>query len=276
MADQVLVLGHIAQSRTATTGFSPSDVEELFLNLALPRAARTSNVMARLEGRALLTRGRGRGAVWRVTPEGREHIRCLDLIDDLPALLSEVENVGSSRLGGAIHPLLPPELAPPELLRNLDSFLKAHPFETNVFAMTRFPEAAGNSDPLRDALEAARTACSSHGLELHLASDHAIVDDLWANVAAYMWACRYGVAFFEDTRGVGVNHNMTIEVGGMLMTGRRCALLKDTTIAKLPTDLVGRIYKPVDVASPESVFNAVHEWISRDLQLGPCHSCVAA
>ena len=58
-----------------------------------------------------------------------------------------------------------------------------------------------------------------------LGNDRKIVDDLWANVAAHMWACKYGIRFFEDRRGRGVNYNLSIEVGGMLTTGRRLALL---------------------------------------------------
>jgi hypothetical protein len=55
--------------------------------------------------------------------------------------------------------------------------------------MTRFPDEQdeANPDPLGPALEIARDACASHGLEFHLASDRMIVDDLWANVAAHMW-----------------------------------------------------------------------------------------
>jgi len=68
-----------------------------------------------------------------------------------------------------------------------------------------------------------------------------------------MWASRYGVAFFEDRRGRRVNYNLTIEIGSMLMTGRRCALLKDTSVEKLPTDLVGKIYKEVDLDHVKTV-----------------------
>jgi len=62
-----------------------------------------------------------------------------------------------------------------------------------------------------------------------------------------MWACRYGIAFFENTHDNGLNYNLTIEVGGMLLSGRRCALLKDQTVPAMPTDLVGQIYKSVDL-----------------------------
>jgi hypothetical protein len=88
-----------------------------------------------------------------------------------------------------------------------------------------------------------------------------------------MWACRYGLAFFEDRMKAGLNYNLTIEVGSMLMAGRRCGLLKDTSIKKMPTDLVGRIYKDVDVGNPMTVSRAVHEWLRADLGLGRRSEC---
>src|SRR5438874_1801095 len=82
---------------------------------------------------------------------------------------------------------------------------------------------------------------ATHGLRLHLASDAIVEDTLFANVAAYMWACRYGFALLEDRVEEGVNYNVVIEVGAMFMAGRQTALLKDTTVPTLPTDLVGHI-----------------------------------
>jgi hypothetical protein len=167
--------------------------------------------------------------------------------------------------------------APPSLLPVLGDFLARHPFDQNVFGMTRFPDEqrAAPIDPVKPALEVAREVCKLHSLEFHLASDRAMDDDLWTNVAAHMWASRYGIAFFEDraTPTRGVNYNLTIEVGGMLMTGRRCALLKDKSIEKMPTDLVGKIYKSVDLNRPDTVEGALHAWMRDDLALGPCGRC---
>jgi hypothetical protein len=194
---------------------------------------------------------------------------------DVAALLAEAATAGTSMLGHATLALLSPALAPPGLIGPLSDFLARHPFERNVFGMTRFPDEGedATADPVRPALGVARDVCAGHGLELHLASDRAMDDDLWTNVAAHMWASRYGIAFFENRRGLGVNYNLTIEVGSMLMAGRRCALLKDTTIPTMPTDLVGRIYKSVDLDVPEAVEEALHRWIRDDLALGPCSRC---
>jgi hypothetical protein len=194
---------------------------------------------------------------------------------DLAVLTAEAASERPSLFGQTTHPLIPPSLAPPELLTPLRVFIEAHPFDSNVFGMTRFPDEQDESDldPLAGALDVARRACANHGLEFHLASDRMIVDDLWANVAAHMWACRYGIAFFEDRKGRGINYNLTIEVGGMMVAGRRLALLKDGSIERLPTDLVGKIYKSVDLDDLDATASAIHLWLRDDLLLGACPEC---
>ena len=138
--------------------------------------------------------------------------------------------------------------------------------------MTRFADDQ-SEDAVAAAVVSAKSACADHGLEFHLASDRALSDNLWENVAGHMWSSRYGIAFFEDRVDKNINYNVTIEVGAMLMTGRRCALLKDTSVDALPTDLVGHIYKEVDLASKDRVSETVHTWIREDLDLGRCTNC---
>ena len=251
-------------------------VDSLFHEFSLPGPAKTHNVLASLERKGLVRRGNDRG-LWRVTPTGRSESERLVSGIDLAALVAEAAASGA-RLGGAEHPVILPEFgAPPELIPVLHNFLSEHEFDRNVFGMTRFPTEGSDKppDPVRGALDAARRACRAHGLEFHLASDRQLHDDLWTNVAAHMWASRYGVGFFEDlaepTRGL--NYNLTTEVGAMLITGRRCCLLRDPSISFLPTDLVGRIRKDVNLGDPGAVETLVHTWIRDDLRLGACPVC---
>jgi len=81
---------------------------------------------------------------------------------------------------------------------------------------------------------------------------------------------RYGLALVEDLAGEGINENLIIEVGAMVMTGRRCALLKDESVERLPTDLVGHIYKPVRFDDAAEVAKEIHRWCAEDLSLGEC------
>jgi hypothetical protein len=271
-----LVLARLVEARSESGDFSASGVDALFHELRLPGPVRTSNVIAALARQKLVRKGKERG-LWRVTPKGvataEERLTGIELA----ALSAEAEKGGSS-LGGAPHAVLPPEIgAPPSLIPVLRKFLAEHPFDNNVFGMTRFPdeEAEDPIDPVKPALVVAREVCELHGLEFHLASDRAMDDDLWTNIAAHMWASRHGIAFFEDLAKPkrGVNYNLTIEVGAMLMTGRRCAILKDKSIERMPTDLVGKIYKSVDLAKTATVSKALHAWIRDDLGLGPCAVC---
>jgi hypothetical protein len=275
--DQVLVLSRLAEARSESGRFAPVALDNLFDDFALPRPAKVSNVLSRLESRGDVSRQREGRASWRLTPAGR--VRSVELIRDidLAAVVAEVAAEHPPLFGRTAHPLIPPSLAPPELLSPLRIFLEEHAFDSNVFGMTRFPDEQDESDtdPLAVVLDGVRDACVSHGLEFHLASDRMIVDDLWANVAAHMWACRYGIAFFEDRKGRGINYNLTIEVGSMLMAGRRLALLKDVSIDRLPTDLVGKIYKSIDFDHADATTAAIHTWLSEDLGLGSCRRCAA-
>lgn len=213
---------------------------------------------------------------WSLTPAGREQIS--DLVGEFePSTVAvELASVPGAEVADVLHTLIPPTLAPAPWLPGIHRMLRDSPFERNVFCMTRFPESEGDTeylDPVRDAIPAMREALAKHGLKMHLASDRQLADDLYSNIAAHMWACQFGIGLFEDRLGRGLNENMLIEVGSMIVIGRRCALLKDAPIEKMPTDFVGQIYKEVDFGDSSSVADAVHGWAADDLGLGRCEAC---
>lgn len=266
IGDQILSLARLVQARSDTGLFGPSDIDELLDEVGLPRPTRTSNVLARLAAAKppSLTRVKNtHGQSWKLTPVGRAIAQTLMSDMDAAALHAEMESEPATVLGNTAHTVVPASFAPPDLLKPLREFLDDHPFDNNVFGMTRFPgepKTEGRADPVAPALEVAREVCTSHGLEFHLASDRQIVDDLWGNVAAHMWGSRYGIAFFENRARKGLNYNLTIEVGSMLVLGRRTALLKDKSIKAMPTDLVGKIYTSVDLDKPGTVRKALTAW----------------
>lgn len=273
LTDQTLVLASIASGRSENGTFSGRAITELFYDAALPSPSKIGNVIAALGRAGLATKGKGHGD-WVITPMGRHKVGSL-IGEDAAGLLAEAMPATGAELGHSRHPLIPATLAPPQLVRPVAEFNLKAPSSANVFGMTRFPDddEEPGPDPVAGALAVTDTALQTHGLRFLLASQRALVDDLWDNVSAHMWASSYGIAFFEDRRGRGMNYNLVIEVGAMLMAGRRCLLLKDSSIKRMPTDLVGKIYKSVDLDDPDTVTKAVHEWAREDLALGNCSGC---
>jgi hypothetical protein len=267
MKQQTLALARIAEARTEGGIIRPRDVSAMFEKFGLPAPSKIGNAFASLANAGYLTKLSSQGQ-WRVTPLGRAESRQRLTETELQDLILETETYGGALLGAVVHTLVPPTLAPPSLLSTVTAFTEKFAFDRNVFGMTRFPDSSGN-DPVEQALLAIKEALEGAGFNFHLASDRAMSDDLWTNVAAHMWASRYGVAIFEDRRGRGLNYNLTIEVGGMIATGRRCLLLKDMSIDTMPTDLVGMIYKAVDLADPATVTASVKDWVNNDLAIGP-------
>lgn len=194
---------------------------------------------------------------------------------DAEQLAAQLAFVPGAEFGHVRQTVLPPGLAPANWAEGIRRLLNRSPFETNVLCMTRFPDKKNPiaGDPVEDVITTLREALSHHGLTLHRADDAIVDEDLWGNVAAYMWACRYGIGLAENRVDRGLNYNLVIEVGAMLLAGRRCAMLKDRTVPAMPTDLIGRIYKPVDFDDLDAVSREAHLWAAEDLGLGRCGSC---
>lgn len=272
--DQVLSIARLAEGRSRCNRFVPGDIDALFDEVSLPRPAKVTNQLASLERGGLVARASvARGLPnWQLTPRGRQRSQSLASDMELASFLAQEARVPLTLLGKTAHPVVPPSLAPPELISPLRAFLDRHPFETNVFGMTRYPKTGESAqlDPIASAIDVAREVCADHGLQFHLASDRQIVDDLWPNVAAHLWGSRYAVAFFENRTGLGLNYNLSIEVGSCLALGRRLLILKDSPVERLPTDLVGHIYREVDLSDTQSVEAQLHAWARDDLSLGEC------
>lgn len=271
--DRVLLAGAIVGMRNGDGLFKPPDVLSFFDALRVPRPANIHRDLGLLETENYMRRV---GAQWSVTPLGRnivqEHLQNFSEAE----LKAYVQGTPGSFLGNQRHPVIPAELAPPKWLNAIERLTQRFPFETNVFLMTRFPQDDTDTrylDPIRPAIDVIREALKPHGLNLHLASDRQLDDDLLGNVAAYMWACQFGIGILEDRLKRGLNYNVLTEIGAMLMTGRRCALLKDKTSPALPTDLIGQIYKSIDVDDTTSLGKKIHEWAAEDLNLGKCPNC---
>ncbi|MXY88580.1 MAG: hypothetical protein F4Y92_06965 [Dehalococcoidia bacterium] len=260
--DQVLVVAHVTALRSGELHFTHSAVADTYAQLRIPPPSNLGSVLSRLGKRSLLVRSGS--SHWALTPIG--DARVAELGVSLGA--ADFQTEYASELGANVHHTIGAEFAPLPLTGPIGAFLGDHPFDRNVFGITRYPEGEASADPLTPALDVAGTTLRKYSLDFHLASDRNVADELWPNVAASMWACRYGIAFIEARVEADVNRNVLIEVGAMLMTGRRCVLLRDRTVEKMPTDLVGHIYKPIDLDDMATVEAALRDWCEADLQLG--------
>lgn len=263
---QVLLTGKIVSSRDLEGHFSAKDVSETLLGLRIPF---TGDIHARLRslGRNLLIVKLSRGK-WSLTPQGEFELEreIGDLSEEELLIAGGVQS--GAFLFGQQYLTLPPDLAPPQLYHPVKKFLRDFPFETNVFLMTRFPD-TGVGEPLAGAIDLLRSIFRQYGLSLHLASDRQIVDDLWGNVSAHMWASKYGIGIMETNGGKldRFNANVLIEMGSMLAMGRRTAILKDLATPPFPTDIIGQVYKRVSLVDPSTLEAAVEDWVNNDLAL---------
>lgn len=265
--DQVMVLALLLESATDARQFTARDVADLRVHLRLPEMPGLTTVLSRLGGRRLLMRPRN--GYWSLTPNGRVHAS--ELVPGQSDLEARAElQVEGSTLGSEHHRLIPAALAPVKVREGLRQLLADGDFDDNVMLISRFPKS--DSDPLNAVFSKVRDAVEAHGMQLRIASDGNADDNLWHNVMTYMWGSRYAIALV-DSRDGALNPNVLVEIGGMLMTGRRCAILRDETVGAMPTDLVGHIYRAVNFEDSESVALAVHEWARADIGRGRCKSC---
>jgi hypothetical protein len=268
---RVLAVGALAALSTDDGTFGTRQVAELLSELRLPPISNLSDALSRLRQQDLLMRPSRN--LWALTPKGTAHLDVSVSHVPVQALASDLGRATGSEFGDRHHALIPPFIGPMGAAPGLTRILADSAFEQNVMLITRFPK--GTEDHFAQLIPRLREATAGHGLKLQVASDGMAEDTLWANVVTYMWACKYAIVLMDSADGV-LNSNVLIEIGGMLMTGRRCAILRDKSVPAMPSDLVGHIYKSADFADHQSSIAAIHQWIRDDLGLGSCPSCPVA
>ncbi len=260
---QVLVLLQVACSRNDSASASPTDVANVFKDLQLPPPSNERQHLVQLKKKHLVMQPSP--GTWAVTPEGREEIRRLMSRVTVDELERIGEKAGEPVFAGAAHHRVLPSMAPALFEEGISRFLQDHPGDRNVFIMTRYPK-DDDSYELKPSIDLCRDSLRELGMVAHLASDSAVHDQLFANVGVYLWSCDFGLAILEE-REKELNYSVVLETGAMLVTGRRCLLLKDKSVKRLPTDLIAHIHKEVDLDKLETVRAAIREWVTADLGL---------
>lgn len=144
--------------------------------------------------------------------------------------------------------------------------LSVHPDPSrNVFVMMSFDD---TSKQLNAAYESIAATLKAHGLNALRADAGAYSDDLWHNVETYMACSAYGIAVFEDINKREFNPNVSLELGYMMSSRKRCLLLKEKHLPSVPVDVAGKLYRPWDSYEiAETVSEQVANWVKKDLRL---------
>lgn len=142
---------------------------------------------------------------------------------------------------------------------SLSAFFEDNPhFDSNIFLMMRFNE----STQFNEIVSSLKTGLNKYGLRVLRADERAYHDSLMENVFTYLIGCKYGIVVFEEIEERSFNPNVALELGYMLALNRRVLILKDSRMPKLPTDIVGRIYKTFDIFTiRDSILKQVDQWI---------------
>lgn len=152
-------------------------------------------------------------------------------------------------------------LEPPiEIKESLERFKNEYPDYTKVaFIMMQF----GKTKAHDKIVEAIRKVLATHGISGVKADDKQYHDDLFYNVETYLYGCGFGIVVFERIESEEFNPNVSLEIGYMLALKKPVCLLKDKTLKKLNTDLVGKLYKFFDPQDPiKTIPNEITQWLS--------------
>ncbi|ADU12426.1 hypothetical protein Astex_0741 [Asticcacaulis excentricus CB 48] len=135
----------------------------------------------------------------------------------------------------------------PEIAEGVKRFRTDYPEgKKTAFIIMKF----GAPQAYSESAQVVKDVLSAHGIAAMRADDKQYMDDLFLNIKTYMHSCDFAVAIWDRIETDEFNPNVSLEVGYMMALGKDVLLLKDQTLKALPTDIIGRLYKPFDTRSP--------------------------
>lgn len=149
---------------------------------------------------------------------------------------------------------------PLEIQESLELFKEDHPdAATTAFILMQF----GQTRAHEKIAAAIKDGLAQHSITGVRADDREYHDDLFPNVLTYMHGCGLGIAVFERIEASRFNPNVALEVGYMFAMRKPVCLLKDTTLATLHADLVGKLFREFDTQNPtETIPPVVSKWLT--------------
>lgn len=149
---------------------------------------------------------------------------------------------------------------PVEITRSLADLRTDYPDPSRLaFVMMEF----GKTKRHEQIYAAIRHALDPHNFVTLRADSKEYHEDLWFNILTYMYGCRFGIAVFERIDDEVFNPNVSLEVGHTSGLGKPVCYLKEQTLPKLHTDLVGRLYREFDLDyCDRTVSKVLWKWMS--------------
>ena len=150
-------------------------------------------------------------------------------------------------------------IAIPEIAKEIDSFKAEYKGEKTAFIIMQFSKTKAHDKIVKTI----KDSIKKHNIIGLRADDKEYADDLFANIKTYMHCCDFGIGVFERIVEDNFNPNVSIEVGYMFGLRKKVCLLKDQTLKNLPTDLMGKLYKPFD---PQDIENTLPDQLEKWLK----------
>ena len=151
------------------------------------------------------------------------------------------------------------ETTPPHIHDSVFRFRQDFPhYERNCFLVMSF-----SSSPFHKRIqEVLRATLSKHKLNLLRADQKVYDDDVLANIETYIYGCSFAIAAFERIQNDVYNPNVSFEVGYLSGLKKPVCFLKEKTLPRLSTDLIGKLYYGFDIQEVETTLPPqVEKWL---------------
>jgi len=144
-----------------------------------------------------------------------------------------------------------------DIQASLQKFQRDHGNHKTAFIMMQFGSTTGHIEIVKSI----RDLLSHHNIKALRADDKEYHNNLLRNVLTYIYGCDIGIAVFEKIEDDTYNPNVAFEIGYMKALTKPVCLLVDQDM-KLPTDLLGELYKPFAPQDPtNSIPRVLEKWL---------------
>lgn len=143
---------------------------------------------------------------------------------------------------------------PVEIQESLKKFSADYPDRKNIaFIMMQF----GKTSEHESILKNLRITLEANGLTGVRADDKIYHNDNYYNILTYLHGCGFGIAVIEKITQKTFNANIQFEIGYLSGLNKQVCLLKEKSMKKLPSDLIGKLYQEFDINNCTASINSV-------------------